>query len=651
MPSDKIMEVAEKLYNQGYISYPRTETDAFESGFPLKSLVERLVPLPRLGPYAQKLMDGAFRWPRSGKNNDKAHPPIHPTKEAADLSGAEAKVYEFIVRRFLACCSDDAKGAETIVLARIGDEEFRARGIIVEALNYLEIYTYESWTDQVIGSFAVNELLEPSRLELVEGTTTAPKLLSEPELIGTMDKNGIGTDATIHEHIKKIIERTYVVKNRESRFHPTNLGLALVLGYDQVGLEESLTKPKLRATLEANLMAICEGRARKEDVLREMISYFSSSLSSTQNNLQVLLSVLEQHGQHGLFHLAPLPETTGPAAPRTPRTRRTPRAAQGPARSDGGGDSDDEPFQGAPRVSASRSAHGRFGYPEENDDPNGAAPRCGCGSAASKKITKKPGPNCGRAFWGCTECNFFCWVGDERAEAKGSESAKENRNGGGNGNRNGNRGQVQVQVQGQLKGQNQDRNQGQSGDLRETTRVWQQDSTLPSSVCYCGEPVAHRVVAKEGPNKGREFLVCAKPKERGCSFFSWQDVSGDRTEPARAGSNGSGRRHVGRFDHQVKCHCDMIAARDETKGGADKGRIYYKCPKTIKKCKFFQWDEPSVGHALVPRLATEGGSNLSSITCYRCGQAGHFANACPDMTNPRGDGRRVSQRKRPLAYD
>lgn len=129
------MEVAEKLYNRGYISYPRTETDMFEKGFHIFELISKQTGHPKWGYFAKRLVEKRegteehlFRWPRSGKHNDKAHPPIHPTKDGSDLEGLEAKVYEFITRRFLACCSEDAKGHETVILAQIREEQFRARG-------------------------------------------------------------------------------------------------------------------------------------------------------------------------------------------------------------------------------------------------------------------------------------------------------------------------------------------------------------------------------------------------------------------------------------------------------------------------------------------------------------------------------------------
>lgn len=74
------------------------------------------------------MQNGGFSRPRKGQKNDKAHPPIHPTAYAPGLTGDDKKVYEFIVRRFLGCCSKDAEGFETTVDVSAGGEEFNATG-------------------------------------------------------------------------------------------------------------------------------------------------------------------------------------------------------------------------------------------------------------------------------------------------------------------------------------------------------------------------------------------------------------------------------------------------------------------------------------------------------------------------------------------
>ncbi|CAJ1974813.1 unnamed protein product [Sphenostylis stenocarpa] len=66
-------------------------------------------------------------------------------------------------------------------------------------------------------------LFIPTTLILDSGVTRPPPLLSEADLLSCMDKEGIGTDATMHDHIKKLLDRFYATKDANTRFTPTNL--------------------------------------------------------------------------------------------------------------------------------------------------------------------------------------------------------------------------------------------------------------------------------------------------------------------------------------------------------------------------------------------------------------------------------------------
>lgn len=81
-------------------------------------------------------------------------------------------------------------------------------------MNWLEVFTYEKWTDSYLPPMNLNETftINKSNLVLTDGETKPPPLLTESDLISKMDSNGIGTDATIHEHIKTVQERHYAVK-------------------------------------------------------------------------------------------------------------------------------------------------------------------------------------------------------------------------------------------------------------------------------------------------------------------------------------------------------------------------------------------------------------------------------------------------------
>ncbi|KAF3490485.1 DNA topoisomerase [Arthroderma uncinatum] len=298
------MKVAETLYTKGFISYPRTETDQFDKDIDLKKLVEKQFQSSAWGEYARGLIGGGFKQPRRGRNNDKAHPPIHPVAFVAPtvLNTNEKKVYEFVVRRFLACCSEDAKGESTEVEIKYGDENFHTRGLVVLERNYLNVYVYDKWeSSQTLPNFTLNEIFEPKEANITEGKTVAPGYLTEPELIGLMDANGIGTDATMAEHIAKIKVREYVATRQRGggggrggveEFIPTKLGVALVEGYDNVvaGLPDcpSLTKPFLRKEMELRMGDICAGTKTKAEIVTQNVRMYREVFTHTQRRIDLL---------------------------------------------------------------------------------------------------------------------------------------------------------------------------------------------------------------------------------------------------------------------------------------------------------------------------------------------------------------------------
>lgn len=283
------MNIAEKLYTQGYISYPRTETNIFPKGMNLHNLVEQQIQDPRWGDFAQRILREGGPNPRNGKKTDNAHPPIHPTKKGDGLSGLEAKVYELITRHFLACVSKDAVGNETTVLISINGEEFSANGLIILELNYLEVYTYFKWNAKELPRFQANEEFIPESVMMNESRTTPPQLLTESELIGLMERHSIGTDATHAEHIHTIQLRNYVKKlPKNNRFCPTKLGLALYDGYSAMEFAH-LIKPQLRGRLETDLMKICEARREARGVAREYIEEHKTIYSKVDREQEKLV--------------------------------------------------------------------------------------------------------------------------------------------------------------------------------------------------------------------------------------------------------------------------------------------------------------------------------------------------------------------------
>ncbi|XP_078442780.1 topoisomerase 3alpha [Wolffia australiana] len=320
MSSERTMKVAEELYQAGFISYPRTETDSFSVNTDLRAIVQDQLPHREWGAYAQRLMDPEERlWrnPQNGGHDDKAHPPIHPTKFSpgeSNWSEDHKRLYGFVVRHFLACVSQPAVGAETSVEIDIAGEQFSASGRAIISKNYLDVYIFETWGGSLIPTYEIGQQFMPTTLTLDSGVTRPPPLLSESDLLTCMDKEGIGTDATMHDHIKKLLDRCYATKDTNTRFSPTNLGEALVIGYDGMGYE--LWKPYLRSRMEHDTKDVCLGSKTKSEVLETCLQQMKACFLDAKHNKEKLFRAMEiffeRSNRAGVDTQSSLAETVGP---------------------------------------------------------------------------------------------------------------------------------------------------------------------------------------------------------------------------------------------------------------------------------------------------------------------------------------------------
>ncbi|XP_059315421.1 DNA topoisomerase 3-alpha [Lycium ferocissimum] len=244
MSSEQTMKVAEDLYQNGFISYPRTETDRFSEKTDLRTMVQEQEGHPVWGSYAQRLLDpqsGLWRNPSGGGHDDKAHPPIHPTKFSAGesrWSQDHHRVYELVVRHFLACVSQPAVGAETIVEIDIAGESFSVCGRVILAKNYLDVYRFESWGGSVIPTYNFGQ----------QASLRAPRFHGLP----------------VTSHQRQVP------------------GEALVMGYDDMGYE--LWKPYLRAMMECDMKAVSIGTKRKAEVLETCLQQMKACFLDARAN-------------------------------------------------------------------------------------------------------------------------------------------------------------------------------------------------------------------------------------------------------------------------------------------------------------------------------------------------------------------------------
>lgn len=296
MSAKRALDAAEKLYNKGFLSYPRTETDAYPRLMDFALMLQSHQQDSRWGPYVTLLLQAGIDLPRLGSHDDKAHPAIHPVKYVSlDVlqTPDEKKVYEYVARRFIACCSKDAVGQLTTATIKWGDEFFSSNGLMVVERNYLDVFIYRKWeSSKQLPPLQEGATMNVHSSNLKSGETSPPKHMTESELIALMDANGIGTDATIAEHIEKIIGRGYAAKHKQGTAEvivPSHLGMGLIQGFDEMEFDNiSLSKPFLRKLLENALQEIADGARTKEQVLQEIKTVYQQAYGVSSQCMHTL---------------------------------------------------------------------------------------------------------------------------------------------------------------------------------------------------------------------------------------------------------------------------------------------------------------------------------------------------------------------------
>ena len=299
--SKKALDLAEDLYRDGLISYPRTETTIYPPTLNLKEIAYMFINSPIYGSYVRKLLYSASLIPTRGKEDDKAHPPIYPTKCVSKeyvirKFGAKGwKLYDFIVRHFLATLSKPTRIEHQTIEIDFSGVRFRINGLKVTEQGYLEIYPYERPSEVHLPRVKLYERLPLLKVEIVERKTEPPPYLSESELLKLMKKYGIGTDATMQDHIHTNIKRKYFYIEKK-RCIPTPLGKAVATTLYSIVPE--IVKPEVRGEIERELKEIALGKRDPNEVVetvkKRFLQYFDRLAMQSDRVSEKLIEALKQ---------------------------------------------------------------------------------------------------------------------------------------------------------------------------------------------------------------------------------------------------------------------------------------------------------------------------------------------------------------------
>jgi DNA topoisomerase I len=278
------MRIAEDLYMDGFISYPRTDNTVYPRSLNTRELVSSLVRIPDFEA-ASPLLDGELR-PTRGRKETTDHPPIYPTQALYpdSLDGPKRRVYELIVRRFLATFSPPMITESTRADTEAGSETYFVRGSVVVDPGYAAIYTYARSSDEEIPKLEKGQSLElDGDPWIVDKETQPPPRISQGKLVEMMEERGLGTKATRAEIIQKLYDRGYVYGNPPE---PSETGIAMYKAFHEY--VPRMATPEMTAELEQDMDQIAAGKTSKDDVLdisREMLHSTTAALQDRSEDL------------------------------------------------------------------------------------------------------------------------------------------------------------------------------------------------------------------------------------------------------------------------------------------------------------------------------------------------------------------------------
>jgi DNA topoisomerase-3 len=286
------LSLAQALYEKHKVlTYPRTDSRALPEDYVavVKKTMDSLGGLREYAPFTKQVSKNG--WVKPNKrifDNTKIsdHFAIIPTLEVPKhLSEAEHKIYDLVVKRFLAIFFPAAEYLVTTRITTVEQHQFKTEGKVLVEAGWLAIYGKEAQEGQAsLVKVDANEKVKTNAIEAVALQTKPParyseatllsamegagKLLDDDDLRAAMAGKGLGTPATRAAIIEGLITEAYLVRDGKE-LHPTAKAFQLLRALRGFGVD-ALDAPELTGEWEHKLAQMERGRLKRDAFMREI---------------------------------------------------------------------------------------------------------------------------------------------------------------------------------------------------------------------------------------------------------------------------------------------------------------------------------------------------------------------------------------------
>jgi DNA topoisomerase-3 len=299
------LSLAQALYEKHKVlTYPRTDARALPEDYigTVTSTLEELRETNAFGGFAREILKQ--KWVRPNKrifDNSKIsdHFAIIPTMVTPKhLNEIEGKLYDLVVRRFLAVFYPAAESLVTTRITRVEGEPFKTEGRILVSPGWLAVYGKEAQGDEAsLAPVLPDEKVATEKVDVVPLVTRPPpryneatllsamegagKLIEDDELREAMREKGLGTPATRAAIIEGLIAERYIYREGKD-LHPTAKAFSLMTLLHGLGVPE-LFAPELTAEWEFKLAQMEHGKLARDTFMREIVAMTEHIVGQAKN--------------------------------------------------------------------------------------------------------------------------------------------------------------------------------------------------------------------------------------------------------------------------------------------------------------------------------------------------------------------------------
>ncbi len=272
--------LSQSLYESGLISYPRTSSQKLPEQLGHRKIIEQLSKIRTYSKLAKSLLEKSELKPNEGDKVDPAHPAIFPTGEMPQkLTAQQEKLYDLIVKRFLAVFAEEATRESVKYTFSIKNNNFSATGKTTLEEGWLRFYKpYISAEDLSLPDFKKGDSFDGSVIMLSK-ETQPPKRFNEASLVKELESRSLGTKATRATIVRTLFSRGYVLGKS---IEVSDLGLTVANTLEKYSPE--ILSEELTRSFEAKMGKIETGEINKEDVIKEAEHILEKTLTNFKNN-------------------------------------------------------------------------------------------------------------------------------------------------------------------------------------------------------------------------------------------------------------------------------------------------------------------------------------------------------------------------------